>query len=541
MLASFKRPNNINMKNSVKYILIVSVSLLAGVFLSKTFLTASPSPDHINQSYTCSMHPDVNQQEAGLCPICHMDLVLKDPEKSSNTEIFSPEHSTLNGIQISLVAVQENLDSSIIALDGIVLEDPMKSHVQSSLLTGRIERLFIKDEGQQIKKGQLIAYVYSDRLETLFERYIVEEGDYRMYRHLRNSMPNLNLTDAEINRRLIMGRPYNAFPLLAERSGYVSGVSVKSGDYVNLGQPLFEIKNKNDLTVFLNADEYESRQLSVGMSVNLFNQITSDTVQGTISFIPPYLQTGSNNTLIKVQINNSHSFFSGELIRAYVHSGKTKGILIPKTAVLWTGDESVVYLKTEHGLTAVKVGLGEETENYYEIKHGLNVGDSIVYEGAFAIDAATQIQSYDRSMLGLTHTKNSTPLKKEDIKHYMALKDALVNDNLEEARACANAWVSTLDSNNTLLNSGKILPRLEKLATQETLEDQRVYFRLISKELIEIVSSAGGEVLLYEQYCPMANDWNGASWLSLDNEVYNPYFGDEMLHCGKVENTIAPK
>ena len=43
----------------------------------------------------------------------------------------------------------------------------------------------------------------------------------------------------------------------------------------------------------------------------------------------------------------------------------------------------------------------------------------------------------------------------------------------------------------------------------------------------------------YVQHCPMANDNNGADWLSKEKEIKNPYYGDKMLKCGMVSETIT--
>lgn len=43
---------------------------------------------------------------------------------------------------------------------------------------------------------------------------------------------------------------------------------------------------------------------------------------------------------------------------------------------------------------------------------------------------------------------------------------------------------------------------------------------------------------LYLQHCPMANNAKGASWLSAEQEIRNPYFGAAMLRCGEIIEVI---
>jgi Cu(I)/Ag(I) efflux system membrane fusion protein len=76
------------------------------------------------------------------------------------------------------------------------------------------------------------------------------------------------------------------------------------------------------------------------------------------------------------------------------------------------------------------------------------------------------------------------------------------------------------------------------ITNTETLEDQRELFKTLSEHLIEGLENTGSDQPIYVQYCPMAFDNEGASWISLSDEILNPYFGDQMLHCGSVLKII---
>ena len=79
----------------------------------------------------------------------------------------------------------------------------------------------------------------------------------------------------------------------------------------------------------------------------------------------------------------------------------------------------------------------------------------------------------------------------------------------------------------------------EKISGTDDLEAQRKQFDYLSQAVIKTAKSFGiGKETLYVQHCPMANDNKGADWLSDEEEIRNPYFGDEMLTCGVVKTTI---
>jgi len=124
-------------------------------------------------------------------------------------------------------------------------------------------------------------------------------------------------------------------------------------------------------------------------------------------------------------------------------------------------------------------------------------------------------------------------------KCYENLKDVLVKSNAAEAQKAA-AELSLALSKVKGNENAVILAN--KIAASTDLSDQRKNFTALSNDAINIFKpseiSAGS---IYVQYCPMANEGEGAYWLSSKEEIMNPYYGDEMLHCGEVKETIAKK
>lgn len=120
--------------------------------------------------------------------------------------------------------------------------------------------------------------------------------------------------------------------------------------------------------------------------------------------------------------------------------------------------------------------------------------------------------------------------------HYIHLKDALVNSNSEEAKSAATALKKSLSS---LSNAKKAEASASKIAATATLEEQRKEFSNLSNEMTSLVKGGKlSEGSLYVEYCPMANNNQGAYWLSNEKEIKNPYFGNKMLKCGSVKETI---
>ena len=119
---------------------------------------------------------------------------------------------------------------------------------------------------------------------------------------------------------------------------------------------------------------------------------------------------------------------------------------------------------------------------------------------------------------------------------YLALKDALVASNAENAKARAVDLLGMVDATKM----PDVQQRVKEMAAATDLAVQRTYFDSLSVALYEqMKGQSTTNQTLYKQYCPMAFDNRGAFWLSANREIENPYFGDEMLKCGRVEEQIS--
>ena len=119
--------------------------------------------------------------------------------------------------------------------------------------------------------------------------------------------------------------------------------------------------------------------------------------------------------------------------------------------------------------------------------------------------------------------------------HYMHVKTALVNTNAEEAQSGGKMLVEALGK---VENSNKATEAAQKIANTQAINEQRTAFLDLSAGMEEVLSGAIASGEIYKQYCPMAFDGKGGSWLSASQEVRNPYYGDKMLKCGSVRDTI---
>ena len=532
-----------------------------------------------NQMWTCSMHPQIMQPEPGDCPICGMDLI---PAENSADGLLADQFKltenamALANIQTTVVG-KGNAEGNTIKLSGKIAENEEANAVQVSYFAGRIERLNVSFTGEEVRKGQLLATIYSPELYAAQQELItaasLKESQPALYKAVRNKLKLWKLSENQINQIEETGKVKENFPVYATFSGTVTEKLVEQGDYIKQGQPLLKIANLN--TVWGNFDVYEHQidRFKKGQEVMITtNAYPNKEFKGKVDFIDPVLNTKTRTVTLRVVLNNKDDVFKpGMFVTANIEgaiSNNDQLLTIPASAVLWTGERSVVYLKTnpEQPVFEMReIKLGNQIGNEYEVIEGVFVGNEIVTNGTFTVDAAAQLQgkksmmNKDGGTIMTGHEDHAAdkPMEKMNfdasieksfqpvIDAYIKLKDALTKSdvllasNMSEAfrKALEQIPVSEREKTN---NYWAILHKTSKGITENVdVAHQRKQFQVLSDKLIAMVKNFDKvNSKLYVQFCPMADNNNGAYWLSKDEKVINPYFGEAMLRCGEVKQVI---
>ena len=533
------------------------------------------SGESADQMWTCSMHPQIMQPEAGDCPICGMDLIPAEAgaEGLAANEIKMTENAmALANIQTTIVGnAQTSDDDRMISLSGKIAANEENNTVQSSYFKGRIERLNVNYEGQQVNRGQLLATIYAPDLVAAQQELItaasLKASQPALYKAVRNKLKNWKLSDTQINAIEESGTVRENFPIYATVSGTVSEVMAAQGDYVNQGEPIVKLSNLNSVWAEFDAYENQIAQFNVGQKINITtNAYPNKEFEGTISFIDPILNNTTRTVTVRATLQNRDDLFKPGMFV----TGKVKGatqtmentLSVPASAVLWTGERSLVYVKTnpnEPVFEMREVTLGNRSGDNYQVSAGLNNGDEIVTNGTFTVDAAAQLQG-KKSMMNQQMMQDESAMMgdmemsfdegfssdfNEALPSYLKMKDALVESDAGQVSNFAKATSKKLKEISTS-DLGKMekqhltksIEMLDAIATNENLENQRAHFVILNENIVPIAMNIENSTNYYVQKCPMANNNKGAVWLSTEEEIRNPYYGDAMLTCGSVIDSL---
>ncbi len=534
------------------------------------------------QIWTCSMHPQVRQNEPGLCPICEMDLIPLEANTSNDPLVLqmTKEAIKLASIQTTFVGQSESSGGKTIRMTGKVQADERLASSQVAHVPGRIEKLYVTYTGEQVVKGQKLADLYSPDLisaqRELLEALKLSDLNPGLVDAARNKLRFWKIGDQEIKAVEKSGIVQETFPLHADETGIVTNRKVSVGDYVRQGESIFEMMNLNKVWVLFDAYEEDLASIKIGDKIEFTTpSIPQRKFSTRITFIDPVINPNTRVASLRTEVSNTSGKLKPEMLvygTLTQYKSSKNQLTVPKSAVMWTGTRSVVYIKLPDmaipSFQYREIEIGEALGNSYQLVSGIEEGEEIVVNGSFTIDAAAQLNNQASMMnknvmvKGMDHTEHlpdftdSTPSEfKQQLskvsKSYIMLKDAMVLTDAAKASEVSAGFDESLANVDMSLVKGEAhmywMEQLKSLQSHSNqiiglkdIEEQRKQFDFLSQILIKSIKVFGTDAdTFFVQHCPMAFDNKGADWISTETEIRNPYFGDKMMKCGLTQDTIT--
>lgn len=586
-----------------------------GIFLGWVFFHGSGNNKSLDNHqhevaqgtvWTCAMHPQIKVLQPGKCPICGMDLIpLAQAGSSQQTDPdairLTKEAAELARVLTTKVSRQNPVRE--VRLYGKVQADERRLQSQVSQVSGRIEKMFVNFTGEQVRKGQKLAEIYSPELVTaqqeLIETYKTRLLQPELYEASKEKLRQWKLTDNQIESIENSGSIISNFEILSGTSGTVTARRVSTGDYVSRGTVLFDIADLSSIWILFDAYETDLPFISQGKRIKFSIQAIPGTeFSGNIVFIDPVIDPFTRVAKVRVEAANGGGKLKPEMFVTGILLSNLKeyrnNIVVPKSAVLWTGKRSIVYVRdpgTDEPVFRLReIVLGPVLGDSYVVTDGLTEGEEVVTNGTFSVDAAAQLEgkpsmmnkggnktaasmtgmiTYD-SKSGNSHemaVMNMPEIKKTEpgrmnvsmgfimqlnivFDKYLNLKNSLVHDDPKKAlldskdvqEALSKADIKLLSGNDQIKwreISGNITESLSEFGASTGLDRQRKAFQTISNNLYYAVKHFGlaGKTVYY-QFCPMYDNNKGGYWLSETQEIFNPYFGREMISCGETRESL---
>lgn len=368
-----------------------------------------------NSEYYCKNFPEVKSKFGGPCPVDGTAMIQDE-------QTVSAENSKLGKIvaQVKLKKAHMshfkpeffpiahiNMVKKIRLLGSVMRSEEKESRIAAKV-DGRVEKVFVRSTGSSVSLGDPVLTLYSPKLITAGEEYLVARRSFNQnnsaeFRNMLNqSRERLRLwgiKQFQYDKWFRDGRVPRQIVIYSDATGVVRKRNAVVGKYFTVGQNFFELSNLDDVWVEMDVYEHDSSLAKVGQKVELsFDAIPGEKVQGVIDFVNPVLDPKSRTLKIRASIQNSSGKLKpGMLANAVlILNIPGKPLAIPRNAIIDTGKRKVVWIKSKDNtqsdsFVARTVQTGYESDGYVEIKSGLSMGDSVVIEGNFLLDAQAQL------------------------------------------------------------------------------------------------------------------------------------------------------
>ncbi len=353
---------------------------------------------HLHQQYTCPMHPKVVKDEPGSCPVCGMDLVpVKENLGKSNSIKFTDAQLKLANITLMKAGTGSLASKKII--NGRIAADPEQSEVVSLKIGGRIDKLFIKETGTSVKKGEALFQLFSEELLTLQQEYLLAWAQLRefgrenpryvsFFQSAEKKLLLFGMSKKQLAHIRKAGKTTPQVTFFAPQAGIVNEIRATEGQYLPEGAAVYAFEKLDRVWVEGELYPGEASEIKIGEKIGLLipgfeNQL----LNATVSFINPEYEPTTQLTLFRAVLPNPSGMLKPRMpVQIKLNRNSSLKLTVPLTAIVRSQKGTQVYVKTgQNTFEPRTVQTGTESSEAVEIVSGLNEGDAIAATGAYLI------------------------------------------------------------------------------------------------------------------------------------------------------------
>jgi len=259
------------------------------------------------------MHPQIQSDHPGICPICGMDLVLKSSGDTSNMKTISgnineltlsPAEQVLANVKTQTVEY-ESFEYTMLA-NGVVKVRDDASRQISSPVKGKITKLYINYEGEKVGKGQKAFEIYSPELISTQREFLIAYDNYKNvansnYKSVTESSESVMnaarqrlklwfISDKEIDELAETHKIKNSITYYSDYSGVVTKKYFNEGSWVMEGNTILDVVNLSSVWVMANVYENELSKIKIGQYVDIMlDEFGDKSIKGRIDYINPFV------------------------------------------------------------------------------------------------------------------------------------------------------------------------------------------------------------------------------------------------------------
>jgi Cu(I)/Ag(I) efflux system membrane fusion protein len=380
---------------------------------------SEPTHQHQASTYVCPMHPQIVSKHPGSCPICGMDLVLKEVE--SHDDELPPVTLSMAVIQnmgVRSAKVERGTLSKKIRTQGRVTYDDDRIIRIHPRTAGWIENLYVRTDGVRVERKDDLADYFSPDILLAQQDYISSLKDAevdsfggstpdpaRSFRERSgvDLLKYFNVPSMDIMSLEQTMQPRSIIPIKAPQGGILIEHNVREGTFVTPRDNIFTIADLSDVWIMVDIFEHQLAWVRSGLMAEVSTPAyPGRTWKGKLDFVYPEVDPKARTMRARLEVKNPGELLLPNMfvqIDLATDTDKRNVLQVPREAVILTGEREVVIKDLGEGRfqpVEVKTGLWNDT--HAEILSGLDEDDKVVVSGQFMIDSESSLQASFRRL-----------------------------------------------------------------------------------------------------------------------------------------------
>lgn len=426
------------MKKWIGWVSLFLAIFVSGMLFYRNWL-ASPNTSVTSARkilyWVAPMNPQYHSNKPGKSPM-GMDLIpvyADQHTQDKGTVKISPQMVSNLGVRTAMVGIHTL--PRIINTVGYVTAN--ENHIERINLytSGWIRKLYVSKTGEMVKKGQVLADIYSPILNNAQEEYLLalKSKNTVLIQANEKKLSTLGVSQQQIKQLKQTRKAMALIPLYVNEDGIVSSLNIREGMFVKPDTTLMTIEDLSNIWVIAEVFDNQANWVKAQQAATAtFSYLPGKVWNGQVDYVYPQLDAKTHALRVRLAFPNPNLTLKPEMYANIKIFAKPvdKVLAIPHESLIRTGEGDRVVVALGNGnFRPEAVTTGIQSGNWMEVLSGLKVGDKIVTSAQFLIDSESNLET------GLT--RMSPPPKKQtgestamqaSMQASMAMKDGRQHD-----------------------------------------------------------------------------------------------------------------
>ncbi len=363
--------------------------------------------------YRDPMHPWYTSSKPGKAPDCGMDLV---PVYEGDEDVrgIRVDPNTVQNIGVTVEGITRRKLTKTIRTSGIVEFDETGLYNINTKFMGWIEKLYVDSTGTFVHKGEPLLDIYSPELVSTQEEYLqavryrqkmqrspldeARQAADELVQSARRRLEYWDISEKQIAALEQQNAPKRALTIFAPADGIVTEKMITDGQQVMAGMTLYKIANLSTVWVTADIYQYELDWVRIGEKVDLeVSYLPEKPLQGTVSYIYPYLSAETRTARIRIEVHNTPDFALKPGMFAtvkIVSPVAVDAVAVPEQAIIRSGTRNIAVIALGGGyFDPREIRLGVSADSYVQVLEGVHEGEKVVTSAQFLIDSESNLKA----------------------------------------------------------------------------------------------------------------------------------------------------